>query len=347
MQKPLLTVNIVTYNHAQYISQCIDSILSQKTNFGFIIRIFDDCSTDGTTEICQKYEDKYPQKVRLYKADHNLGLKNCVLINALRSYENIETPYYLFIEGDDYRLNKNGFQKQIEVLENNQNVVFSASKNYIYLNKQLEGPIPFLNEGIYSKHDFCNFPETLMFTHISSRIVRTKCIEIDKKNPSRYLNDIKQLYSLINKGDFYFCEEPYSVYRITNKGISTGIPVFQRTKGLLDILIDVNTFTKNKFSLNLLNYFVSTVNWYLYQEMTNAVKTEVKTERPKVNKLKELKHYLLPPIFLDFFNLPRDISRKIRSKGKIRRYFLAPIAIDLLNIPRDIIRKIRKYMGNK
>ena len=90
MKKALLTVNIITYNHVKYIEECIKSILAQKTNFKFIIRIFDDCSTDGTTEICEKYANKYPKKIQLYKADHNLGVKRGVYVNALRSYENIK-----------------------------------------------------------------------------------------------------------------------------------------------------------------------------------------------------------------------------------------------------------------
>ena len=64
--KVLLTVNVVTYNQALWISQCLESILAQQTNFGIVIRIFDDCSTDGTTEICQKYAEKYPEKIKFF-----------------------------------------------------------------------------------------------------------------------------------------------------------------------------------------------------------------------------------------------------------------------------------------
>ncbi len=317
MKKNLLTVNIITYNHSEYIKDCIESILSQKTNFEFIVRIFDDCSTDGTQDICRKYKEKYPDKIELHLSDTNLGESNGVLVNALRSYNNIETPYYIFIEGDDFRINENGFQRQIDVLEQNPNCVFSAGKFYTHFNNKLDPPGPCLKEGIYSKADFINNPQYIMFTHLSARIVRTKYISIDPEYPTRYLNDIKQMYTLIEKGDFYLCEQAYSAYRITNRGISTGRPVFERTAEYLNILIDINLYTDNKFNLNLFNYFVSTVNWYLYQENIKF-SNPIKTNNMIPNKLKAIKHYLLPPLLIDLFN-----------------------------IPRDIIRKIRKYMGNK
>jgi glycosyltransferase involved in cell wall biosynthesis len=63
--KPLVAVRILTYNHEKYISQAIDSVLAQKTNFPFTIIIGEDCSTDSTAKICQTYSEKYPLLIKL------------------------------------------------------------------------------------------------------------------------------------------------------------------------------------------------------------------------------------------------------------------------------------------
>ena len=55
-----LSVFVVTYNQEQYICQCLDSIVMQKTNFDFEIIIGEDCSTDSTATICDEYAEKYP-----------------------------------------------------------------------------------------------------------------------------------------------------------------------------------------------------------------------------------------------------------------------------------------------
>lgn len=277
----LLTVNIITYNHKRYIGRCIDSILSQKTTFDFIVRIFDDCSTDGTVEICNEYAKKYPDKVFFTPLKEHIGItKNC-----LRSYEDITTPYYLYIEGDDYRVNKYGFQMQIEALEKYPECDLCAASTVLDGDGYEDNYYQYdISKGVvYSKDYIIAHPETYFFSNLSTRIVRTECINIDKQNPVAYLNDIRQLYTLINQGKvIYYLPFALSAYCVTGTGISTGQNVFNRTKELLDILMDINSQTNKEFELVLLKYFCTTVQFY--------------------NRLE-----------LEKFNLPRNISRQIRT----------------------------------
>ena len=60
----LVSISCITYNHAQYIRQCLDGFLMQQTNFAFEVLIHDDCSTDGTTEIIKEYELMYPDIIK-------------------------------------------------------------------------------------------------------------------------------------------------------------------------------------------------------------------------------------------------------------------------------------------
>jgi glycosyltransferase involved in cell wall biosynthesis len=60
-----LSVCITTYNHKKYISQCIESALNQRTSFKFNLIIGEDCSTDNTLDICLKYQDKYPDMIKI------------------------------------------------------------------------------------------------------------------------------------------------------------------------------------------------------------------------------------------------------------------------------------------
>ena len=69
--KPLVSVCVITYNQADYIGECIESILAQETTFPFEIIIGEDNSTDGTRELCKKYADENPDKIRLFLKRNN------------------------------------------------------------------------------------------------------------------------------------------------------------------------------------------------------------------------------------------------------------------------------------
>ena len=48
---PICTILLISYNHSKFIRKSIESILEQKTDYDFIIKIFEDASDDGTQEI--------------------------------------------------------------------------------------------------------------------------------------------------------------------------------------------------------------------------------------------------------------------------------------------------------
>ena len=48
---PLVSVKMITYNHAPYIAEAIEGVLRQETDFPIELVVGEDCSTDGTREI--------------------------------------------------------------------------------------------------------------------------------------------------------------------------------------------------------------------------------------------------------------------------------------------------------
>jgi glycosyltransferase involved in cell wall biosynthesis len=112
--QPMVSVCIPTYNHEHYISECIESILMQRTKFKFEIIIGEDCSTDNTRAIVQRYEEKYPGIVNAIYHQQNVGSQR----NAYEFCRPLLTGKYVAIcEGDDYWIDPYKLQKQVTFLE--------------------------------------------------------------------------------------------------------------------------------------------------------------------------------------------------------------------------------------
>src|SRR5436190_11272537 len=52
-----VSVTLVTYNSGRFIKRCLESVLAQKYRDKEII-IVDNCSTDGTADILEQFEDR-------------------------------------------------------------------------------------------------------------------------------------------------------------------------------------------------------------------------------------------------------------------------------------------------
>ena len=57
---PIVSIRVNTYQHVNFIKECLNSILMQQTNFEYEIVLGEDESTDGTREICIEYAKKHP-----------------------------------------------------------------------------------------------------------------------------------------------------------------------------------------------------------------------------------------------------------------------------------------------
>jgi len=115
VKEPLVSVKIITYNHAPYIAQAIEGVLQQETSFPFELIIGEDCSTDATREIVLEHQKKYPDIIRVITSDKNVG----AIKNSIRTLKACRGKYIAFCDGDDYWHHPQKLQKQVDFLESN------------------------------------------------------------------------------------------------------------------------------------------------------------------------------------------------------------------------------------
>ena len=128
-QNPLVSVCVQTYQHANFIGECLDSILMQKTNFNYEILLGEDASSDGTREICKEYAEKYPDKIRLFlhHRENNIAIGGSPTgrFNFAYNLLSAQGKYLALCEGDDFWYDENKLQTQIEFLEKKKDFVLS------------------------------------------------------------------------------------------------------------------------------------------------------------------------------------------------------------------------------
>ncbi|MBX9658725.1 MAG: glycosyltransferase [Nitrospiraceae bacterium] len=112
--RPLVSVLCITYNHENYISQAIESILNQVTDFEYELLIGNDCSTDKTHDIISDYHKK-SKRIRYFNSTVNVGANRNFIDLASKS----RGKYVAICEGDDYWTDINKLQTQVNFLSEN------------------------------------------------------------------------------------------------------------------------------------------------------------------------------------------------------------------------------------
>lgn len=110
---PRVSILMLTYNHAKLIEQAIEGVLSQKTTFAFKLLLCDDCSTDGTREICMRYAKSHPAHIVLQLPERNRGAQP----NAIQIYNSSHGEFVAVCEGDDYWTHPEKLQRQVEAMD--------------------------------------------------------------------------------------------------------------------------------------------------------------------------------------------------------------------------------------
>jgi len=145
MKKEKVDILLATYNGENYVSEQIDSILNQSyKNINLIIS--DDCSKDKTPQILEEYSKK-DKRIKVIIQEENLG----VVKNIEFLLKQVESPYYMLADQDDYWLPEK-VEKSLENLKNNNadlvfgdlevvdkdlNTMYKSFNNYMLLTRKI------------------------------------------------------------------------------------------------------------------------------------------------------------------------------------------------------------------
>ena len=217
--KTLVSIICITYNQAEYLSSCLDSIFSQQVDFQVELIIHDDASTDSTTEIISQYIKKCPFQIKTILQKENQYSKGIDIFSKY-IYPKVEGKYIAICEGDDYWTDSRKLSIQIKMLEANQSFSATAHQStVIYEKENREHLFCLLRKNIIKMDDVMGnrIFHTASFV-FRSDIIPLLSIDIIPFAYDRFLFLVCSFY-----GDIYYFYDNMCVYRKSEIGITSHI----------------------------------------------------------------------------------------------------------------------------
>ena len=235
-QNYILTCYIVTYNHGSSIRKAIESVLNQETQYNYLIKILDDCSTDKTTDVCMEFAEKYPEKIQLIIQPENTKGKH-----ASSFFRSINTKYFSILDGDDYWCDKSKIEKAINFLEKNNEYVMWGHDTLWYNPKtKIQRSYVHEDQGIKTVNNPVTY-DNYVYTALSARFYRN-IIDFKKEYIANHMRDIFIYYLFLDKGPLYYHDEIMSVYVFNNKGVFSSLHTLERAYSRIYSFYKINKY---------------------------------------------------------------------------------------------------------
>lgn len=332
---PLVSVNMIAYNRAEYIRDAIDSILAQDYE-NLELVIIDDGSTDETISVVKAYKNK---KIILHKNEGNKGIAY-----SRNKAVSISTGEFILILDSDDIAHENLISKKIKFLISNPDYV-GVSNLMTYINGQ--GKILSTGNGIRIADS--EIPFYLFFSNClvqSSIMLRSGVLKNNFYNEGVKSEDYDLWIRIIGLGKFHIIHEDLVKVRFHREN-STSTPLHDPNEGMLNviksnlILLDMASTDE---SLRLHRSFLDSSVKFTIEEFENFI--------IYINRvlLKKFSGYIFGSEQLEGFIIKR-LAMKIKTNLKSLEIFTLWKKIFTIKINRsfrnNILLMLQKLMKDK
>lgn len=340
---PTVSICVQTYQHAAFIKQCLDGLLRQEANFQYEILLGEDCSTDGTREICKIYAEKYPGKIRLFLHDRKDNIvingKPSGRYNFLNNLKNVRGKYFAICEGDDYWCDENKLQKQYDFLERNQDysicfhevsILENSQLSHSYLAPEKAGTTSIIDLArknyiytcscFYRNHLPKTFPKSLIH--------------------APFFDYVLHLY-ISQYGKIKYLPENMAVYRIHDGGLWSSLERSEQLLGLTHVINPLLDYFKNNIDVSR---ELNKQKLEAYMELADCYQDIGETD--KLSECLKIISQQNPAVFIDLFyelHNKLELFDEIRNKNnvltqKLKRLVNHPVAGNVIRLLAKIKR---------
>lgn len=244
MNLPLVSVVTPFHNTAKYLAECIESVLSQTySNFEYIL--VDNCSTDTSAEIVEKYasRDSRIKFVRRTELLPQVANYNHALTEISAS-----SQYCKIVQADDY-IFPDCIRLMVEAFEQSQSIGLVSAYD-LKANIVRGSGFPLQQQPVHGRDAARFYLSTGIFFLGSPTAVMYRSSLVRASRPfyeeGLFHEDTEKCLQILKEWDFGFVYQVLSFLRIDEKSISSSFRSF--LPEMLDRYINVSRYAPDFFS---------------------------------------------------------------------------------------------------
>lgn len=309
----IVSIICCTYNHDKYIRQSLEGFVKQKTSFNFEVLIHDDASTDNTAQIIKEFENKYPNIIKpIYQKENQYSKGVDILQTYL--YPQAKGKYIALCEGDDYWTDPLKLQKQVDLLENNNNYGMCYTKIQTYDQAQNKF-------GNVWGGDFTSFNDLLIENRIptltsliNKELLLKYTKDINPSNKNWKMGDYPMWLWFAAESNIAYIPEVTGIYRILSSSASHSCNPAKNIEFIINTY-DIRLFFSQKYNNEQYPYLEMEKKWWLFiLAILNNDKKSVDLYHQELIKQKTTSLKLKKKILLILSKVNLRLTRSITEK---------------------------------
>lgn len=265
MSRPAVSVLMLVYEHAEFVAQAIESVLAQQCEFEFELIVINDCSSDTSGAVCQRYAVQHPEMITFIDSSENRGMHASFqfLWNTSRA------PIVAFCEGDDYWIDPLKLQKQFALMSQNPHWALCGAKaqvmeqnaNQAWLGGRVLGPhvkrAEYTFEQLIGEYHF----------HFSTVMMKKDAVQFPHWFDSVYCVD-RPLYLLAAEhGNAGYLDDVVSAYRLHSGGNWSGISGDLKAERSIDLFNKMAEHFDSRYQKRFETTLFYALQTYVAEEM--------------------------------------------------------------------------------
>ena len=296
-----ISIVIPVYNVERYLANLLDSILKQTYN-DFEVILVDDGSKDNSYKIMEDYSKK-DNRIKIFKQKNSgpgIARKN--------GYMHAKGDLLFFVDSDDQLYDDKVLEKINEIFMNNNIdlLLFESKRNPDDGKRNRVIEKGNIEKGI---HSISELDECVVAGCLWMKILKKENFKEDFFIDANNFEDGYTTYKYLNECNyFYYLDEPlYIVNRLDENNSLTKTFSFEKAIRTVDIIIQINQFSKLKKSVELL----ALIYYMTYVRKIFTIKGNLEKKRELCKKLQQLGRIL-----------DNDAKKLCKEKFKRKAYYL-------------------------